>query len=77
MLTKARDQWAETTSANKDVKIHFWAVAGHDGPGYVDAGTLTRYIGQAQGTWSSFGGVTLWEASLAISLYGMSDVTMQ
>jgi len=52
-------------------------VGGHDGPGYVDAGTLTGYIGQAQRTWSSFGEVTLWEASLAISLYDMSDVTTQ
>ena len=44
---KAGVQWAKTPLANKDVKIHFWTVVGHDGPGYVDVGTLAGYIRQA------------------------------
>ena len=59
----------KTTSANSDVKIYIGALAGHDGGGYVDGGTLAGYIRQAQETWSSFGGVMLWEASVAVGQY--------
>lgn len=56
----------KTTSANSDVKIYIGALAGHDGAGYVDADTLAGYIKEARETWSSFGGVMLWEASVAV-----------
>jgi len=40
LLTKARDQWATTTSAYNGVK----ALAPHDSTGYVNVGTLTGYM---------------------------------
>ena|SRR5579863_666708 len=68
-LRTARDQWAKTESPNKDIKISIGALAGPNGTGYVDAATLESYIKDAQETCSSFGGVALWEASLAVGLY--------
>ena len=56
-------------SANEDVKIYIGALAGNNGTGYVNAGTLAGYIREAQESWSSFGGVTLWEASMAVGQY--------
>ncbi|KAI0260435.1 glycoside hydrolase superfamily [Gloeopeniophorella convolvens] len=63
------DHWAKTTSANKDIKVYIGAPASKDaaGTGYVDAGTLADYGKQAQDTWSSFGGVMLWDVSLAVA----------
>ena len=63
-----RDKWAKTVSANKDIKVYIGAPASEEaaGEGYVDIGTLAKYAKQAQETWSSFGGVMLWEASLAV-----------
>jgi chitinase len=64
----ARDQWAKSGSANPDIKVYIGALAGQDGSGYVDPNTLASYITHAQRTWSSFGGVMLWEASLAVGM---------
>jgi hypothetical protein len=64
----ARDQWAKNGSANPDIKVYIGALAGHDGSGYVDSNTLAGYITHAQSTWSSFGGIMLWEASLAVGM---------
>lgn len=63
-----RDKWAKTQSANKDIKVYIGAPASWDaaGTGYVDVGTLANYAKHAQKTWSSFGGVMLWEVSLAV-----------
>ncbi|KAH8987099.1 glycoside hydrolase [Lactarius hatsudake] len=63
------DHWAKTVSANKNIKVYIGAPASKDaaGTGYVDVGTLANYAKQAQKTWSSFGGVMLWEASLAVA----------
>jgi len=61
------DQWAKSGSANPDIKVYIGALAGQDGSGYVDPNTLASYITHAQRTWSSFGGVMLWEASLAVA----------
>jgi chitinase len=52
-----------------DVEIYIGTLASYDGTGYVDANALAGYIKQARDTWSSFGGVMLWEASLALGLY--------
>lgn len=69
MLTESdRHQWAKNGSANPDIKVYIGALAGHDGSGYVDRNTLAGYIKHAQKTWSSFGGVMLWEASLAVGM---------
>jgi hypothetical protein len=68
VLTSVRDQWAKKGSANPDIKVYIGALAGQDGSGYVDPNTLAGYITRAQSTWSSFGGVMLWEASLAVGM---------
>ena len=51
--------------------MYIGTLAGNDGVGYVNAGTLagSSYIRQAQEDWSRFGGVTLWEASVAVGQY--------
>jgi hypothetical protein len=61
-----RDGWAKNGSANPDIKVYIGALAGQGGSGYVVPNTLADYITRAQSTWSSFGGVMLWEASLAV-----------
>lgn len=71
MLTCSRDKWAKSGSANPDIKVYIGALAGLDGAGYVDASTLAGYITHAQNTWPSFGGVMLWEASLAVGLHDL------
>ncbi|KAI0058757.1 glycoside hydrolase [Artomyces pyxidatus] len=61
------DNWAKTKSANKDIKVYIGAAAsaGAAGDGYVGASTLASFAKDAQKTWSSFGGVMLWDASEA------------
>lgn len=69
VLTESvRDRWAKKGSANPDIKVYIGALAGYGGSGYVDRNTLAGYIKHAQKTWSSFGGVMLWEASLAVGM---------
>ena len=64
-----RDQWAKNGSANPDIKVYIGAPASESGgDGYVNANTLAGYITQAQKKWPSFGGVMLWEASLAVGM---------
>lgn len=63
-----RDQWAKNGSANPDIKVYIGALAGLEGSGYVDSNTLAGYITRAQRTWQSFGGIMLWEASLAVGM---------
>ncbi|EJD07126.1 glycoside hydrolase [Fomitiporia mediterranea MF3/22] len=65
------DEWARTQSPNPDVKIYIGApgsaTAAHQG--YVDIDTLEKYALAAQGNYTTFGGVMLWDASDA---YGSS-----
>ena len=72
------DNWAKTQSANKDVKVFIGAPGSSSsaGSGYVDASTLAQYAKEAQEKYSSFGGVMLWDASTAYSMYSaaLSDV---
>ena len=63
------DNWAKTTSFNKNVKVYIGAAASEAaaGTGYVDASTLARYAAEAQANYSSFGGVMMWDADSAYS----------
>lgn len=66
-----RDNWAKTTSPNKNVKVYIGAPASSTaaGSGYVDAATLASIVQSTKAQYSSFGGVMLWDASQA---YGVS-----
>ncbi|KIM48366.1 carbohydrate-binding module family 5 protein [Hebeloma cylindrosporum] len=61
------DNWARTTSPNKNVKIYIGAPASNTaaGSGYVPIGTLTNIATQMRNSFPSFGGVMLWDASQA------------
>ncbi|KAK2749372.1 hypothetical protein FQN57_006304 [Myotisia sp. PD_48] len=58
------DKWAKSTSGNKDVKIVVGAPAnsGAAGSGYVDAKSLVAVTAWCK-SFSTFGGVMLWDAS--------------
>lgn len=61
------DNWAKTTSFNKNVKVYIGAAGSPAaaGTGYVDANTLAKYAADAQSKYSSFGGVMMWDADTA------------
>ncbi|KIP08233.1 carbohydrate-binding module family 5 protein [Phlebiopsis gigantea 11061_1 CR5-6] len=61
------DNWAKTTSPNKNVKVYIGAPASSTaaGSGYVDIGTLSTILQQTKASYSSFGGVMFWDASQA------------
>jgi chitinase len=61
------DNWAKTTSPNKDVKIYIGAPASStaSGSGYVDADTFANIIKETKSQYSSFGGVMMWDMSQA------------
>ena len=61
------DNWAKTTSPNRNVKIYIGAPASSTaaGSGYVSAGQLTTILQQTKAQYSSFGGVMFWDASQA------------
>jgi chitinase len=63
------DNWAKTTSPNKNVKIFIGAPASPTaaGSGFVDAATLGNLARTTRSQFSSFGGVMLWDASQAFS----------
>ncbi|KAF8268137.1 glycoside hydrolase superfamily [Lactarius quietus] len=63
------DKWAKTQSANKDIKVYIGAPASKDAAstGYVELSTLANYAKQAQNDFSSFGGVMLWDVSMAVA----------
>lgn len=64
-----RDNWAKTTSPNRDIKVFLGAPGAKNaaGDGYVDISTLSRVAVDAQNKYSSFGGVMLWDADEAHS----------
>jgi hypothetical protein len=70
-LTIDRDNWAKTTSPNKEIKLYIGAPASSlaASSGYVDANTLANCALNMRDQFSSFGGIMLWDASWA---YGMS-----
>ncbi|PPR01950.1 hypothetical protein CVT24_011099 [Panaeolus cyanescens] len=61
------DTWAKTVSPNRNVKIYIGAPSAPSaaGSGYVDASTLGNIAKQTKATYSSFGGVMLWDVSQA------------
>ena len=63
------DNWAKTTSFNKNIKVYIGAPASPDaaGTGYVNSSTLAQYVSQAQSKYSSFGGVMMWDMDTAFS----------
>ncbi|KFX90769.1 hypothetical protein O988_08044 [Pseudogymnoascus sp. VKM F-3808] len=68
------DNWAKTVSKNPDVKIFVGAPGSPTaaGGGYVDGSTLTAIITYAK-TFSSFGGVMIWDMSQVYSNDGFLD----
>ncbi|KAK7058309.1 Chitinase 2 [Paramarasmius palmivorus] len=61
------DNWARTTSPNKNVKVYIGAPASTSaaGSGYVSPDTLQSIAVQMRKSFPSFGGVMLWDASQA------------
>ncbi|KAF1825103.1 glycoside hydrolase family 18 protein [Dissoconium aciculare CBS 342.82] len=68
------DQWAKTGSANPDVKIFLGVPSGQTGAGsgYKEPAALASVI-QYSMTFSSFGGVMMWDASQAHANVGFLD----
>ncbi|KAG0174693.1 Chitinase 1 [Apophysomyces sp. BC1034] len=68
------DNWAKNTSPNKDVKV-FLAVPGSPsaaGTGYVPFNQLKPIVESVASKYSSYGGVTVWDASQS---YGNTEVS--
>ncbi|GAD93534.1 class III chitinase, putative [Paecilomyces variotii No. 5] len=65
------DNWAKTNSKNKDVKVFLGVPAntGAAGTGYLPASSLAPVINYCK-TFSSFGGVMMWDASQAYANNG-------
>jgi chitinase len=63
------DTWAKTQSPNPNVKVYIGAAASQvaAGSGYVDVSTLANFATDAQQKYPSFGGVMLWDVSLAVA----------
>jgi chitinase len=61
------DSWAQTTSPNKNVKVYLGVPAAPTAAnsGYVDASTLSSIAKTLKATYSSFGGVMMWDVSQA------------
>ncbi|KAG1138049.1 hypothetical protein G6F37_010796 [Rhizopus arrhizus] len=74
------DTWAKTQSANKQIKVYLTLPGspGAAGSGYVDMPSLSRLVPSVASRYSSYGGVSVWDASQAwnnhgfhASLYGL------
>ena len=65
------DEWARSTSLNKNVRVFVGAPANTRaaGSGYVSAGVLGQVVGYGR-RFGSFGGVMLWDASQAYANNG-------
>ncbi|KIJ08759.1 chitinase [Paxillus involutus ATCC 200175] len=61
------DTWATTVSPNPNVKVYIGAPGSSAAAssGYVNASTMATIIQQTRSSYSSFGGVMLWDASAA------------
>ncbi|KAI1105744.1 glycoside hydrolase family 18 protein [Jackrogersella minutella] len=68
------DDWAQNTSANKDVKVFLGIPAntGAAGSGYEDLTTLSPVIEYSK-TFTSFGGVMMWDMSQLYANSGYLD----
>ncbi|KAF9466457.1 glycoside hydrolase superfamily [Collybia nuda] len=74
----AWDNWAKTTSPNKNIKVYIGAPASPSaaGSGYVDVATLGKIAKETRAKFSSFGGIMLWDASQAYA-NGRYDVAIK
>ena len=65
------NNWAKSVSANKNVKVYLGVPAntGAAGSGYLDATALQPVIDYSK-SFSSFGGVMMWDASQAYANQG-------
>ncbi|KIY73425.1 carbohydrate-binding module family 5 protein [Cylindrobasidium torrendii FP15055 ss-10] len=73
------DNWAKTTSPNKNVKVYIGAPASNTAANagqYVDAARLSQIATETKNQYSSFGGVMLWDASQAFA-NGRIDKTVK
>ncbi|KAG1724099.1 glycoside hydrolase family 18 protein [Suillus paluster] len=63
----AWDNWAKKVSHNPHVKVYLGAPASSHaaGSGYVDSKAITSIIHETRSKYSSFGGVMLWDVSVA------------
>jgi chitinase len=64
----AWDNWAKTQSVNKNVKVFIGAPAAPSAANsgsYVDVNTLGNIAVTTRNTYSSFGGIMLWDASVS------------
>jgi chitinase len=61
------DNWAQTKSSNKDVKIYIGVPGAPEATdnGYVDIESLKKAALDAQEKYTSFGGVMLWDAYMS------------
>jgi len=69
-----RDYWACNVSPNKNVRVYIGTCGAPDvaGSGYVSLSTLTPIAVQMRTNYPSFGGVALWDASLAYGKWNPS-----
>ncbi|OSX57816.1 carbohydrate-binding module family 5 protein [Postia placenta MAD-698-R-SB12] len=69
------DNWAKNTSPNPNVKVYIGAPAASAaaGSGYVDAATLGQIAVDTRNSYSSFGGIMLWDASQAYDPHAAND----
>ncbi|KAJ7244624.1 glycoside hydrolase superfamily [Mycena haematopus] len=69
------DTWANTVSLNPSVKVFIGAPASSTaaGSGYVDATTLGSIALSTRASFSSFGGIMLWDASQAFGTSSFVD----
>ncbi|KAF8516863.1 glycoside hydrolase superfamily [Gautieria morchelliformis] len=73
------DNWAKNTAINKNVKVYIGAPASTtaaNAGSYVDSATLGTIIQQTRATYSSFGGVMMWDESQAYA-NGRYDVAVK
>ncbi|KAJ2534696.1 Chitinase 2, partial [Coemansia sp. RSA 1933] len=59
------DNWAKTTSVNKNVKVFIGAPGSSSaaGSGYVDGSTLSTIYNAVRANYTSLGGIMTWDVS--------------
>ncbi|KAG0369852.1 Chitinase 1 [Gamsiella multidivaricata] len=70
------DNWAKTTSVNKNVRIYFGVPAsqGAANAGYVTHERLSEIVDSLRCKYSSFGGVMLWDVSQAYGNFNAAGI---
>ncbi|PRT54156.1 Chitinase 1 [Wickerhamiella sorbophila] len=72
----AWDNFAKTQSSNPNAKVYLGVPGGPTaaGSGYVDADQVIKIANDLQSKYSSFGGVSIWDASQAWANHDFADV---